>query len=76
MAFENGVSGNCDCLLNFLVQDRPAFLAISEIRASVAVRKGVREVFLRLQSAIKPDGIVALLLAQLRLQQPQGFKNA
>ena len=53
--------------------------AISSIRSAdvvVPVRKGEREVTLRLRTVIKPDADVALLLAHLGLHLPKGSKIA
>lgn len=53
--------------------------AMSSIRSAdvvVPVRKGGREVSLRLRTVIKPDADVALLLAHLGLHLPKGSKIA
>jgi len=53
--------------------------AISGIRSAdvvVPVKKGEREVTLRLRTVIKPDADVALLLARLGLHLPKGSKIA
>jgi len=58
----------------WFAQERGQGIRCSDV--IVPVRKGKREVILRLRTAIEPDAVVALVLAQLGLHLPKGSKIA